>query len=319
MQSTNREKSPDIRSEVESVLGVQLAKEPKNKRIRLIGFAIVALFLGGMTLWSTLAPIDSATLAQGKLTVRGDRRTVQALESGKIAKILVKENDTVKRGQLLVQLDRTRAASQYTATERQYFNALAMENRLVAERDDSASIHFDHELTDAAAKNPRFQKLIAAQNALFTSTRKANESTIAILNQQIAQTNEQINGVEAQLHSVTQQHQLIEKEIVPTKKLLKQQLIEESKLLQLQRQAAQLSGLRGEHLAKIAELKQRVSEVKAKMASFGVDEKKKVLTELRQTQQQLGELRKRRVVEKDILDNTEIRSPQSGSVVGTTR
>jgi HlyD family type I secretion membrane fusion protein len=308
--------SLSIQSEVESVLGVTMDDEPKNRRIRVVGFLVLLAFLGGMTLWSTLAPIESATMADGRLTVEGNRRTVQAVEQGKISRILVKEDELVKKGQLLVQMDNTRALSEYNATEREYFNYLAMDNRLLAERDVLSSIVFDPELLAAAKNNSSYQKLIDAQLSLFAATRKSTAGTLQIMNQQIAQTNEQIKGVQAQLQSVIQQYDLIEKEIIPVKKLAAERLIQTSKLLELQRHAAQLSGSRGEYIAKIALLKQRISEVKAKISTFNVEQKQKVLTSLRETQQQLGQLRKRRIVEQDILNNTQIRAPQDGSVVG---
>ena len=46
------------------------------------------------------------------------------------------------------------------------------------------------------------------------------------------------------------------------------------------------------------------------------DQHKDVLTQLREVQKQISDLVKREVVEKDVMDRTLIRSPQTGSVVG---
>jgi HlyD family type I secretion membrane fusion protein len=305
-----------IHSEVESVLGVSMESEPNSKRLRWWGLGVLVAFVGGLSAWSALAPIESATMADGKLIVEGQQRVVQPYESGEISKILVKEDQNVQQGQLLIQLDDTRARSTYDATLREYFNYLAMENRLLAERDDESAITFDPELLSVAKESPRYEKLVQAQRALFIATRKSMQGSITILNQQIAQTHEQIKGVQSQLKSVEGQYDLIQQEIKPHKILVKKQLLEKHRLLELQRHAAQLAGQRGEYQANIAALNQRVSEIEAKINTFSVDYKQQVLTSLRETQQALTELRKRKVLDKDILDHTQLRAPLAGTVVG---
>ena len=313
---TKPESAQSISTEVEQLLGITMESEPNSRRLRWWGLGILAVFVGGISAWSALAPIESATMADGKLIVEGKQRVVQPYEGGEIAKIFVKEDQNVTQGQLLIQLDDTRARSMYEATLREYYNYLAMENRLLAERDDEPAITFDPELLAAAQVNPRYHKLVNAQRALFVATQQSMQGSISILNQQIAQTNEQIKGIQSQLKSIDDQYALIEQEIEPIKKLVKKQLLEKHRLLVLQRNAAQLLGQRGEYQANIAALHQRISEIQAKINTFSVDYKQQVLNSLRETQQALTELRKRKVLEQDALDNMQLRAPLSGTVVG---
>ena len=318
-KKSNKSKLADAQSipaEVEHLLGITMESEPNSRRLRWWGVGVLVVFLGGISVWSALAPIESATMADGKLIVEGQQRVVQPYEGGEISKIFVKEDQNVTQGQLLIQLDDTRARSMYEATLREYYNYLAMENRLLAERDDESVITFDPELLDAAQVNPRYHKLVNAQRALFAATRQSMQGSITILNQQIAQTNQQVIGIQSQLKSIDDQYALIEQEIEPIKKLVKKQLLEKHRLLVLQRNAAQLLGQRGEYQANIAALHQRVSEIQAKINTFSVDYKQQVLNSLRETQQALTELRKRKVLEQDALDNMQLRAPLSGTVVG---
>jgi len=60
---------------------------------------------GGFGLWAALAPLTSAAVTQGVVKVDSYHKTVQHLEGGIIREILVRESDSVKRGQVLARLD----------------------------------------------------------------------------------------------------------------------------------------------------------------------------------------------------------------------
>src|SRR5689334_10287822 len=51
-----------------------------------------------MLLWGAFAPIDSATVASGKVMLQSNKKTIQHLEGGIIEEILVKDGDMVKGG-----------------------------------------------------------------------------------------------------------------------------------------------------------------------------------------------------------------------------
>ena len=69
--------------------------------------AIVFIFFGGFGAWAAFAPLDSAAIAPGHVTVAGNRKTVQHLEGGIIEQLLVKEDDELEANQVLIRLDDT--------------------------------------------------------------------------------------------------------------------------------------------------------------------------------------------------------------------
>lgn len=73
----------------------------------IAGLVIIALFFGGLMSWAALAPISSAAIAQGTVSVESNRKTVQHLEGGIIGAILVRDGDVVKQGQVVIRLDET--------------------------------------------------------------------------------------------------------------------------------------------------------------------------------------------------------------------
>ena len=56
--------------------------ETSDRAPRRIGLIILAVVFGGFGLWALLAPMESAALAPGVVTVKNYRKTVQHLEWG---------------------------------------------------------------------------------------------------------------------------------------------------------------------------------------------------------------------------------------------
>ena len=79
----------------------------------LTGVLTIGVFFGGLGTWSMLAPLDSAVVGTGELTVHGNRKTVQHREGGIVAALLVQEGSVVEQGQLLLRLDDTQARAVY--------------------------------------------------------------------------------------------------------------------------------------------------------------------------------------------------------------
>ena len=302
--------------ELDHLLGVQTPKEPSNMRLRMFGLIFLFVFFGGFALWSYLAPIDSAAVAQGQIMVAGNRRVIQHLEGGIIKKINVRDGDRVLKDQVLVELDNTRSIAALSMTRSELYQQYAIEARLLAERDHTANISFEPVLVKASHTDEKLKDVISSQEAIFKANKKSLDGNIAILNQQISQLREQIKGVKAQYVSNAKQYELISEEVKEVAQLAAKKLVEKPRLLALQRNAAQLQGARGDNVSKIAILNQRIGETKSKILTLESDQHKDVLTQLREVQKQISDLVKREVVEKDVMDRTLIRSPQTGSVVG---
>ena len=63
------------------------------------------VFAGAFATWAWFGQIDEIARAPGKLIPKTGTRKVQPMESGKVATLKVKEGDTVRAGQVLMELD----------------------------------------------------------------------------------------------------------------------------------------------------------------------------------------------------------------------
>lgn len=113
--------SPSTTEFLPAVLEIQQA--PPSPIGRAILWTILAVFTAG-ALWATFGWIDIVATAQGKIIPSGYSKTIQPYETGVIAAIHVQDGQTVKKGDVLIELDptlnradRDRAVNEYRAAK----------------------------------------------------------------------------------------------------------------------------------------------------------------------------------------------------------
>lgn len=103
-----------------SALLQQREDGPRDRIPIMLGLLVVGVFLGGFGGWAALAPLSSAAVSIGEVRVESHRKTVQHMEGGIIREILVHEGDTVQKGETLVRIDDTQAASALAVLQTEY-------------------------------------------------------------------------------------------------------------------------------------------------------------------------------------------------------
>ena len=280
-----------------------------------IGYGILFLFFGVFGLWAGFAPLGSGAIAQGKVTVSGSQRTLQHLEGGIIQKILVKEGQEVKAGDVLMILDDTRTRSQFSRVEQQFLVALARDARLKAERNQKSVIDFPNELMDHAG-SPEVADIIDGKRRLFQNRQASIRSQIGLLERRVAKSEEEITAMAAQQHSDRRQLELIAEEIGGVRELVNKGLERKPRLLRLQRDQAALNGSINNRTALIARAEQTIAETRFQLQGLLEQSATEVETSLADTQLELEDLREQMNTTKDALARSDIRAPISGKVYG---
>ena len=67
-------------------------ERPPIGRPLLAAAIIILFFFGGLVTWAALAPLDSAALAPGRVTVASNRKTIQHLELQHQQHIILKQH-----------------------------------------------------------------------------------------------------------------------------------------------------------------------------------------------------------------------------------
>jgi len=283
------------------------------RRPLLFATALFVAFTGGFGAWSSLAPLESATIAPGLVVVDSNRKAVQHLEGGVVSRLLAREGETVGAGQLLVLLDQTQARSTVDRLRAQLLASLALQARLRTERDQQATIAFPPELT-AAVGDPTVADLIRAERHVFETRREQIDGQIRILRQRNAQVDEEIRGLVDEIRAEDLQLKLIREEMADVEALVAKGLERKPRLLALQRQAASIEGLRAQNVARIARNRQTIGENDMRVLDLQAQYLAESVQKLRDEEARIVETRERLRAAEDVLQRTEIRAPVAGRV-----
>src|ERR1700732_4572501 len=87
-----------------AALGV--VETPPSPIGRAIGASIILLFCSALA-WASLGKVDVVATAPGKIVVNGRTKVIQPAETGVVRAIHVRDGETVKAGDVLIELDPT--------------------------------------------------------------------------------------------------------------------------------------------------------------------------------------------------------------------
>jgi HlyD family type I secretion membrane fusion protein len=279
-----------------------------------IGVAIIGLTLGVVVVWSSLAPISSAVIAQGSVKVDTSRKKIQHLAGGTVLEIRVRDGVQVKAGDVLVKLDPTRADASHGVLRAGMDSALAQQSRLIAERDGLARVVYPVELVQRG-KDPQVMDLIKSQNSLFEARRTSWIGQLGILDKQIAAYNDKIRGLAAQQVAKEEQLRSLRMDVAGFAELAAQGMLEKTRVRNTERDISRVEGERSEHMADIAQARTSISEKELEKFQIQKKFREEAIEELRKAENEINEFRERIGAARHELEQTEIRAPVDGTVV----
>ena len=289
------------------------------RRELAIGGGIIVVFFVIFLGWAAFAPLDAGAYAQGQIAVTGNRQAVQHREGGVVSALHVAEGDTVRRGQILLQL----SSGELRATERgvagQVYALIAQRARLTAERDRLGTIPAPPEFAGLAGDDLVLaRESLRIQQLQFGARRSGRSTETGVLGQRVAQLDEQIEGYERQIAANVEQQRLIQEELTGMRSLADQGYAPLTRVRALERTAAQLDGEMGSLRSQIARSREAIGETRLQVSGVATRMNEDVADQLRQIDVQLNELRPRMVELRAQIARTEVRAPVSGEVVGLT-
>ena len=280
----------------------------------LFGNLIIFVGLGIFFAWAMFAPLDEGVPARGTVVVESMRKLVTHTTGGTIAAIHVKENQSVKEGDLLISLSSAKAQSAYDSVAQEYVGAAAKMARLTAEQVLSSEIEFTDELVRFAEEIGRLDVLKAQMN-FFHMRRKTLASEQAILKENIHASGGQVQGLRQQYSAKAQQYELLQQEIAAMRPLVEAGYASRNTLLDLERRVAEMSSVK-------TELQTRAAKETSTGAELRLRQLQRQQEFLRDVDQQITETRREMLVLQERLndaridlDTKKIRAPVSGQVV----
>jgi len=295
------------------------APTPFSPRTRLRGVTIagnllVLCFMLGLGTWSSLAPLESAAIASGVVESESSRKTIQHLEGGIVRKILVSDGDIVRSGQTLIALDDTRADSEVQSLQGQFWDAAARAARLQAEQQRFEKIAIPDALEQDSRQNGVAAAAVSAQQFIFQARLQVHESQLAVIRERRRQVEKEIEGLKAQESATGQRVDIVREELDMVATLVNKGLERRPRLLNLQRELADVEGRRGEIVAQISRAGQVISEQQATLFKLESERQNEIAQSHREAQNQIFQLRERLLAARDQLSRTEVKAPEDGVI-----
>lgn len=300
---------PDLEGEAPSI-------DDRPDRDLRTGIIVAGLFFVLFLGWATFARLDAASYAPGKLTVAGQRQSVQHRDGGVVGAIFVKEGQHVVRGQPLMELAAAEVRAQARMYGAQLIELKAQRARLIAEQLGTA-IHWPPEFASLTGQDRQdAQEAVQLQTTQFNARAAVLAAQTGTLHEEAAQVQETKRGFHAQLDASAEQARLITEELDSLRDVAEKGYVSKSRMRALERARADLLGQKGQYSASIARSTAEASENRLKALEATKAYKERAASELRDVEFSLNEILPKYRAAKDQLARLQIRAPATGTVVG---
>ena len=281
------------------------------------GYRVIFFGLGVTALWAIFAPLSEGITAPGVVVVESHRKAISHLTGGTVSAVKVRENQTVKEGDILLELDAVRAQSARDTLLHEYIAAAARQSRLTAEQTSAGKLRFPDDIVAYATQLGR-EDLLRAQEKLFRARQDAFRGELAILQENFTASRIQITGARNQLYARRQQAESLRKEIDSTRPLVEEGYTPRNRLLEQERQLAELNSVTSELEARVAREGSSGAEIRLRELQRRQEYLKDVETQAAETRREVANLNEKLKEAVADLDRMTVRAPLSGQVVAMT-
>jgi membrane fusion protein, type I secretion system len=288
---------------------------PHLRRAVRSGLAVILAGVGLLGAWAAFATLSGAVIAPGFVKVDLNRKVVQHQEGGLVREIRVRDGERVRQGQPLVILDDVRVDASLELLTLQMQGERAKAARLMAEANYAPRVAFPADLAKRESEL-KVVEILERERALFRSRRDAVESQAAELRKQMHEVSDEAVALNQQLAAEGRAIELQKEELRANEELLRQNYIQKTRVLTLQRAVAEYEARYGEHRAELAKANQRASELELRILSAKNAYRQAATDELKDTTTRMYDLEEKLRPSRDASQRQTVTAPIGGEVVG---
>lgn len=272
----------------------------------MLGFGIV------FVIWGILAPLDSATIANGSIKLYGNRKIIQHPQGGVIKAILVHDGQTVKAGEALIEIDETTAKAEVNRIESALLISRANKQRVLAQQNNAESIEWPDELFDK--KNQEVVELIKTQEELFKTRVAIYHGNRHIKLDQNKMRQEKLQSLQAKLKAYEAHHKSYDEEVNGLAELHKKGLVRKNDFYRMQREYDNILAEEINTKSEIANVEKEIDLVELEVLTYENDYRTKLSDEYNEAQARILDLTEQLVERMYVYQNSVIKSPVDGVV-----
>jgi HlyD family type I secretion membrane fusion protein len=303
-------------SDLEGLLKASPDADPERDARGIVRTGFTVLGVGALLIavWTALAPLSGAIIAPGLVKVDLNRKAVQHRDGGIVKAVLVRDGARVKMGEPLILLEDVRADAQLMVVRRALDAESARMARLEAERAYPAVLAFSKALA-ARRSDPAIADILARETVLYRTRREALEGQVTLLKRQVSEVQQETAALKDQIAAEERSIKWQREELEANRDLLKQNFVQKTRVLTLERAVAEYESRRDEHRAELAKAYQRISETELRTLAMISGHRQQAADDLKNSMSRMQELDERLRPSEDDRARTVITAPASGEVV----
>jgi hemolysin D len=183
---------------------LEVLETPPSPASRAIAGVIMAFFLVAL-MWASIGSVDIIATTQGKIVPTGRTKIIQPLEAGVVRSIHVQDGQSVKAGDVLIEVDST-----INESERTRLHEELMTNELDVARLKAVLSTGDDPVKEFVPPEDAAPSRIATQKSLLTNQLDEIHAKLTGLDRQIAQNQGNLAAVSSTIEKLTQAIPLLE-------------------------------------------------------------------------------------------------------------
>lgn len=282
------------------------SRDEVARSARVMIRTVVIIVVVGI-LWAAFTKIDEITRADAKVIPSRQLQVIQSADGGIVSEILVREGETVEKGQILLKLDQTRMTSNVKESKAQTFSLRTKAARLQALAEGSNFV-------PPKASQEDEKRVVQEEQRLFENRRSELNALLGISRQQVAQRQQELIEMQARRTQAQRGLELSSRELDVTKPLIASGAVSEVDILRLEREVSRFRGERDQATAQIARVQAAILEAQRKTQEAELTFKNDARRELSETLSKLNSMSEGEVALTDRVDKSLVRSPVKGVV-----
>ena len=289
-----------------------VSKEKTSSRVDFLFYSIASLIIILIT-WANIAKVDELTSGEGKVIPSSKIQTVQYLDGGIIADILVKEGEHVSQGQALLKIDITRFQATFEETQENLLSLKAKKTRLTKELDvdytkNLPKLHFSKELEKKA------KQYIQSEQIIFKNKFYERKNSLKVISLQYRQKLQELVELKAKRKELAKALEFIKEQFKTISQMVKSGSKSRVELIDKKKEYNTAKGqLEATKLA-IPRSKLSIEESNASLNEKSQTIKSDISIELQKTIAEIQKIISRLVTDNDKLEKTIIKSPTNGII-----
>lgn len=286
-------------------LSSAILEQTPSRVSKVLKIWLITIFL--FILWASFAEIDEITRGDGDVIPYGQNQVIQNLEGGIVESILVKEGDSVKRGQIILKISNAKSISTSKTNEMKFYELKAKSLRLYAQANDL-------EFQEIQTTSPELKQQIKLAKELYESNKLEFLAKDNSFIEQIEQRKQEYKEAKARVSSLRKSLEYVSEEIAMTAPMVREGVKSKVDFLKLKREA---NGIENDieaaelSLPRLASAIIEYREKRIESKQLFINNAKK---ELNEVTAELSRLETQQVAYSDQVERTMVKSPVDGIV-----